>query len=267
VQAGGRPQPHGCANWTIATYLPFLWRPETHMFLKPQVTWELAVRVGHPLAATYEACLLPVVYRSLLDLAHRTREAIADLDSRDMIDIQSFIWIVGSYQDHHGSFPRTGADRAHGARTEDTRTGRPPLPASSRTDQANFPVGSAERTGGARLPGGLPMPLRLLCYTGPRRGKYIETGMAWFSGRDLEDSPGHSFTTLGRSSSVSRREKLCRRDYSAQAMDARKLGSGHARSAQLSCRPAGETIRVQPESVVLARLRRLLYPSRGSAII
>lgn len=28
-------KPYNCAKWTIATYLPFLWRPDTHMFLKP----------------------------------------------------------------------------------------------------------------------------------------------------------------------------------------------------------------------------------------
>lgn len=30
-------QPHDCAKWTVVTYLPFIWRPETHMFLKPKM--------------------------------------------------------------------------------------------------------------------------------------------------------------------------------------------------------------------------------------
>lgn len=29
---------HDVAKWTAVTYLPFLWRPEAHMFLKPEVT-------------------------------------------------------------------------------------------------------------------------------------------------------------------------------------------------------------------------------------
>jgi hypothetical protein len=36
------------------TYLPFLWRPEAHMFLKPEITTEFAARVGHRLADDYE---------------------------------------------------------------------------------------------------------------------------------------------------------------------------------------------------------------------
>lgn len=75
------------------------------MFLKPLVTRNFAVRVGHPLAVTYEARLLPAVYRFLLDLADRTRAAIADLHPRDMIDIQSLIWVVGSYQGKRDAAP------------------------------------------------------------------------------------------------------------------------------------------------------------------
>jgi hypothetical protein len=29
---------YDAAKWTIVTYLPFLWLPATHMFLKPEVT-------------------------------------------------------------------------------------------------------------------------------------------------------------------------------------------------------------------------------------
>ena len=37
-------KPHDSAKWTIVTYLPFLWRPDTHMFLKPEVTKDFAAR-------------------------------------------------------------------------------------------------------------------------------------------------------------------------------------------------------------------------------
>jgi hypothetical protein len=40
-------KPHDSAKWTVATYLPFLWRPEEHMFLKPTATKDFASRVGH----------------------------------------------------------------------------------------------------------------------------------------------------------------------------------------------------------------------------
>ena len=45
---------HESAKWTVVTYLPFLWRPETHMFLKPEVTKDFAARVGHRFASDYE---------------------------------------------------------------------------------------------------------------------------------------------------------------------------------------------------------------------
>lgn len=89
---------HGAARWTIATYLPFFWVPERHMFLKPQVTRDFAERVGHRFAHDYEPDLVPRVYESLLDMTAETERAIADLAPRDRIDVQSFIWVVGAYR-------------------------------------------------------------------------------------------------------------------------------------------------------------------------
>jgi hypothetical protein len=92
-------KPSGCAKWTVVTYLPYLWRPDRHMFLKPEVTKDYAARVGHPFASIYEARLNSDVYTNLLDLAERTRLELSDLNPRDGIDIQSFIWVVGDYQE------------------------------------------------------------------------------------------------------------------------------------------------------------------------
>lgn len=94
---------HDCAQWTVATYLPFLWRPETHMYLKPEATKDFATRVGHPLASLYEARLNFDVYASLLDLVDRTANELSDLAPRDRIDIQSFIWVVGDYREDRES--------------------------------------------------------------------------------------------------------------------------------------------------------------------
>jgi hypothetical protein len=91
-------KPYECAKWTVATYLPFFWRPEQHMFLKPEVTKDYAARVGHPLATVYDARLDYDVYCSLLDLAKQSEDALRDLQPRDRIDIQSFIWVVGAYR-------------------------------------------------------------------------------------------------------------------------------------------------------------------------
>jgi hypothetical protein len=92
-------KPHDSAKWTVVTYLPFLWRPEHHMFLKPEVTKDFASRVGHRFASDYEPRLDIRVYESLLDLAARAAGELADLKPRDRIDVQSFIWVVGDYKE------------------------------------------------------------------------------------------------------------------------------------------------------------------------
>lgn len=92
-------KPHDNAKWTVATYLPYLWRPATHMFLKPEATKDFATRVGHRFADVYGARLCLPVYESLLDLVAKTERELADMHPRDRIDIQSFIWVVGDYQE------------------------------------------------------------------------------------------------------------------------------------------------------------------------
>lgn len=89
--------PFGPLSWPAATYLPFLWRPDGQMFLKPQVTCDFAERVGSPFAQQYGPKLEATVYEALLALVSDTRLRIADLKPADAIDIQSFIWVVGAY--------------------------------------------------------------------------------------------------------------------------------------------------------------------------
>lgn len=92
-------QPHGRISWPILTYLPFLWDYERHMFLKPTVTTDFADRVGHDFHHAYSPEPNAETYLSLLDLVDTTRNAIASLEPRDNIDIQSFIWVVGEYRE------------------------------------------------------------------------------------------------------------------------------------------------------------------------
>ena len=91
-------EPDGADKWTVATYLPFLWRPDVHLFLKPDSTRDFAERVGHPFPSRYEASLHLSVYDSLLDLARVTMAELAPLHPRDHIDLQTFIWVVGAYK-------------------------------------------------------------------------------------------------------------------------------------------------------------------------
>ena len=97
-------RPFDNAKWTVVTYLPFLWKPHQHMFLKPEVTKDFAVRVGHSFSGIYEAKLNADVYESLLSMVVRTRAELSELNPRDNIDIQSFIWVIGAYKE--GSEPQ-----------------------------------------------------------------------------------------------------------------------------------------------------------------
>ena len=87
-------------KWPVATYLPFLWQTDNpHAILRYEPTTTFAARVGHEFAAVYDPDLKPTVYHSFLDLLDTTRTAIADLEPRDMIDVQSFVWVVSKYPD------------------------------------------------------------------------------------------------------------------------------------------------------------------------
>jgi len=97
MQAALKPQDN--AKWTVVSYLAFLWRPESHMFLKPEVTKDFAARVGHRFAQDYQSSLRLEVYESLLDLADKASSELSSLKPRDRIDVQSFIWVIGDYRD------------------------------------------------------------------------------------------------------------------------------------------------------------------------
>ena len=91
---------YGAAKWPIVTYLPFLWDSgEPHVILRYEPTTTFASSVGHEFPHVYEAQLIPTVYESLLDLFARTENEIAELEPRDLIDVQSFIWVVSKYRD------------------------------------------------------------------------------------------------------------------------------------------------------------------------
>jgi hypothetical protein len=81
-------------TWPLVTVFGFIAQPETHIFLKPMVTRE-AARV---LRFDFRYASRPnwSTYASLLELAARVRRDQRRLKPRDMIDIQSFIWVQGS---------------------------------------------------------------------------------------------------------------------------------------------------------------------------
>ena len=92
---------HGRVSWPTATYFPYLWQPDEHMFLKPVVTCDFAERIGHPFQHEYEPGISAGVYESLLDLAKTTLAALKPHGAQDFVDVQSFIWVVGAYQEEN----------------------------------------------------------------------------------------------------------------------------------------------------------------------
>ena len=78
----------------VTTIFGFLAQPETHVFLKPTATRTAAERYGFDFH--YESRPSWMTYRSLLEFSSIVASDLADLNPRDMIDIQSFIWVIGS---------------------------------------------------------------------------------------------------------------------------------------------------------------------------
>jgi hypothetical protein len=83
-------------TWPVVTVFGFLAQPGRHIFLKPNVTRNAALRYGFPLE--YQSRPAWAVYQQLLKFAAVVREDVADLGPRDLIDIQSFMWVQGSQE-------------------------------------------------------------------------------------------------------------------------------------------------------------------------
>ena len=81
-------------TWPLATVFGFIAEPREHMFLKPRVTATAAEAYGFDFR--YVSRPNWTTYRSLLEFAEAIRADLRDLRPRDMIDLQSFMWVQGS---------------------------------------------------------------------------------------------------------------------------------------------------------------------------
>lgn len=81
-------------TWPLATVFGFIAQPKEHFFFKPTVTREALQRCGLPLG--YMSRPSWAVYKALLDSVRKVRRELADMRPRDMIDMQSFLWVQGS---------------------------------------------------------------------------------------------------------------------------------------------------------------------------
>ena len=81
-------------TWPLLTVWGFIAQPETHIFLKPNVTRIAAREYGFDFK--YKSRPSWETYDSLLAFAAQVAKDVKDLRPRDMIDVQSFIWVQGS---------------------------------------------------------------------------------------------------------------------------------------------------------------------------
>lgn len=81
-------------TWPVVTIFGFLALPDEHFFLKPMVTRTAALEYGFDFR--YKSRPNWDTYSNLLDFARLVRTDLLDLRPRDMMDIQSFLWVQGS---------------------------------------------------------------------------------------------------------------------------------------------------------------------------
>ena len=81
-------------TWPLVTVFGFIAQPDKHIFVKPQVTKLAAEAYGFDF--DYASRPNWKTYQSMMSFAARVENDIADLEPRDLIDIQSFMWVLGS---------------------------------------------------------------------------------------------------------------------------------------------------------------------------
>jgi hypothetical protein len=81
-------------TWTTATIFPFIAQPDTHIFLKPNTTRNAARE--YEFDFRYHSRPSWEIYANLLEFAETIQRDQSDLRPRDMIDLQSFMWVIGS---------------------------------------------------------------------------------------------------------------------------------------------------------------------------
>lgn len=86
-------------TWPLVTVFGFLALPDRHFFLKPTVTRAAAREYGYDFR--YRSRPNWETYSDLLNFGEQVARDLSDLRPRDMIDIQSFLWVQGSdeYED------------------------------------------------------------------------------------------------------------------------------------------------------------------------
>jgi hypothetical protein len=81
-------------TWPLATVFGFLAQPSKHIFLKPMVMRRAAEHYGYDLC--YQSRPGWDGYAKFLEFARVVKRDLRELQPRDWIDVQSFLWVQGS---------------------------------------------------------------------------------------------------------------------------------------------------------------------------
>lgn len=81
-------------TWPVLTVFGFIAKPEENIYLKPTVTKAAAKK--YKFDFSYSSRPNWNTYESLLQFAEQVKKDTSQFGPRDMIDLQSFIWVMGS---------------------------------------------------------------------------------------------------------------------------------------------------------------------------
>ncbi|MBE2197134.1 MAG: AAA family ATPase [Anaerolinea sp.] len=79
-------------GWPLPTYFLFLLHPDTDIFVKPRAAQWFLRYMGET-AVTITTPPTAALYQLVQQYAHSLREALTPFGARDMLDVQSFIWV------------------------------------------------------------------------------------------------------------------------------------------------------------------------------
>lgn len=96
TMAGDALRPFKADKWTAVTYPPFLLDPDRHAYLKIEKSCDAAARIGDPFYIEYQPGLEASVYEAFMGFAGRLKAELKSLGATDFIDVQSFIWVIGT---------------------------------------------------------------------------------------------------------------------------------------------------------------------------
>ena len=149
-------------KWTLPTYLLFLCHPETEILVKPRIARLLLLHSS----ATYQLSPAPMakMYRRFRDLVLSLQAPLARYGAKDMIDLQSLIWVALGSEKEETETRKEKPAAGNEGQLEIEETDEPVDPATN--PEASEPEASAFTPEAFRLLGRL--------HETPRRETYIE---------------------------------------------------------------------------------------------